>query len=771
MGQPNVNGIGAFPFTTILNFDPLFYLQAFMLLKDSLARLKTKWKKGLRTGSSDPTQPGTPSPSIRDAQSDPVSTHLGSGGIVEAEVNSNVIPPPQTTLESNFESQPCPPSGRNKTPWSGIKSLLGTLESSGDAFGPLKSVASGLNKCIDIYETLSKGRKEYEELRESLERLLNDLAGYMNDPNGLLMTNSVKRLCYDIEAEIKSVEEKQAQNTGRRLIDAVDASDEIFQCYRRIHAHLERLTLNLNMSMLEAINELKMETRLASMLPAKAAIYNSAESVDIRRRGCTPGTREPQIELLLEWSRHPEAGRTCWINGMAGTGKTTIAYTVCGELEKTYELAASFFCSRVIPECRQVKHIIPTIAYQLARTSLPFRCALVKILESNPDARSRVPDIQYQKLMVEPLLEVQGSLPTDFIIVIDALDECENESSLSQILDLFLSTASTLPIRFLVSSRPEMMIYQRMMDRVDDQGAARLVLHDLDADLVQSDIKAYMMQELEYIPLTDAQWEGLIERCGVLFIYASTTCRYIKQGYDMESLDEAVDAILDSASASMGHGDEHAIDALYSTILTAAFGKSRMSHVNRTRMKNVLETVICAQEPMTTETISDILGLESAKQVDALLKPLRSVVNVGDANGLVTTLHASFPDFMFSSDRSATFYCTPVIRHHLLAEACLRLIDGVEPKFNICGLPSSYLLDYEVEDLDERVQLSISSGLVYACLYWSTHLYLGEYVDELVGGVRNFFLKRLLIWMEIINLTDNMWFGTNVIRQAEKWCQ
>ncbi|KAL5634188.1 hypothetical protein ACGC1H_006124 [Rhizoctonia solani] len=466
------------------------------------------------------------------------------------------------------------------------------------------------------------------------------------------------------------------------------------------------------------------ESRLASISPARAAIYNSAESNDVGRRGCTPGTRNPQIELLLEWTYNPEAGRTCWINGMAGTGKTTIAYSVCTKLDESFELGASFFCSRVIPECRQVKYIIPAISYQLARFSLPFRCALDKILESDPDAHTRELKIQYRKLLVEPLLEVQGCLPEDLIVVIDALDECENENSLGQILDLILSPEFTLPIRFLVSSRPEMEIYRRMMGRVDEQGTARLVLHDLDADTVKSDIESYMRHELQCVPLTDAQWCGLVERCGVLFIYASTACYYIKQGCDMETLDEAVATVMGSNSVSREHEDENMIDELYSTILAAAFDRSKLSQTNRTRMKSVLEAVMCAREPMTLDVLAGLLGFGSAKQVDALLKPLRSVLNVAEVTGLVTTLHASFQDFMFSPYR-----------------------------------------------LESRVDHSISPGLFYACRYWSNHLSLGESRHELVNVVHRFYFSNLLIWMEILNLTQNMRFGTNIIREAEKWCR
>ncbi|KAH7310229.1 hypothetical protein B0J17DRAFT_552251, partial [Rhizoctonia solani] len=155
-----------------------------------------------------------------------------------------------------------------------------------------------------------------------------------------------------------------------------------------------------------------------------------------------------------------------WMNGMAGTGKTTITYSVCAELDDpsnpdtTSQLGASFFCSRLIPECRQVKHIIPTIAYQLAQRSLPFQNTLDRILESDPDASTRKLKIQFEKLIVQPLSEGQESLPTEFLVVIDALDECENVNDVGELLDVILSPAYTLPIKFIVSGRPEPGIYE-----------------------------------------------------------------------------------------------------------------------------------------------------------------------------------------------------------------------------------------------------------------------------------------------------------------------
>ncbi|KAF8738193.1 ribosomal large subunit assembly, partial [Rhizoctonia solani] len=731
-----------------------------MSLRESLVRIEDKWKKRLRMD-------GSRAASTLGSGSDPAPTTEFA-----STTSDGSIPMQSATFESSVDHRAhtsCPP-GQTSNTWIAIRVLVASLESSAEAFGPLKSAISGLKGCISMYEKAGKESKEYEDLRIKLEEILNDITEHIKQPIGIVTTTSVRRIYTEIEEEARMVAEKQARATGRQLMDAMMGYDGIMGCYRRIDGHLQRLGLNASMSTLKAVNEQTMESRLTKMSPTMPAIYNSAESQDLKRGGCAPGTRQVQIELLLQWAHRAEIGRTCWMNGMAGTGKTTIAYSICERLDATCELGASFFCSRSIPECRQVKFIIPSIAYQLARFSAPFRFALDKVLESDPDAHMRTLKSQYEKLIVGPLQAVQKCLPTHFIVVIDALDECENEDSVGQILDLLLSTAYDLPVRYLVSSRPERAITQRMAESSDGKEDVRLVLHDLSSDSVKTDIEAYMRYELQHVPLTDAQWPAVINSCGVLFIYASTTCRYLKQAHETKTLAEVINIIMNPTHRSMEHEGDNAIDELYTTILDAAFNKSRFTKTNKKRMKNILETVICAIKPMALDAIADLAGLESGQQVDALLRPLRSVLNVTRQTGLVNSLHASFPDFILSPERSGSYHCQPNIRHARMAEACLRLIDAIEPKFNICNLPSSYLLDTEVDDLDRRVAQSISLGQIYACRYWSAHLSLGEYRDDLVELVHRFFSSCLLLWIEITNLTKNMRNGTAIIQDAEKWC-
>ncbi|KAH7318894.1 hypothetical protein B0J17DRAFT_621863, partial [Rhizoctonia solani] len=495
--------------STILNMPP----------RDTFSRLKGKLKKRLRIRSKDES-PTPSSAYLSAATSNPGPDNMNTPGFV----------------------------------WKGAELLLLALDASGDAFPPLKSAVGGLHEYIQICERAKTRRLDHSQPLIRINQRLEELRGYLQDREAMEITNSVKRICCELDLEVKNLKKKFGKSLGvEPWIKAMDAPDEITKCHGRIQQLLERLTFNATVNISKKLNireetthKQDMERRLRDMIPALSSIYDSAESDEIGRRGCTIGTRETEIKSLLEWARTPSSGRIYWMNGIGGTGKTTIAYSICEKLNGTsnftetsgvdgyldiddatkpynaFILGASFFCSRVIPECRRAQNIIPTIAYQLCRYSASFRSALDKTLQSDPDVSTRALNIQYQKLIVEPLTTVQDTLPTNFIVVIDALDECENADSVGRILNLLCSTPDTLPIRFLVSSRPEPEISRRMEGRVNEQGNTRLVLHDMTADMVKSDIELFMRRELQGIPLTEIQWSGLLERCGVLFIYAST---------------------------------------------------------------------------------------------------------------------------------------------------------------------------------------------------------------------------------------------------------
>ena len=84
------------------------------------------------------------------------------------------------------------------------------------------------------------------------------------------------------------------------------------------------------------------------------------------RRGCLRGTRGDVLLQLEQWLKNEQDHRIFWLNGLAGTGKSTIAQTFAEISFADGMLGASFFCSRDFEGRNNLQAIFPTLAFQLA---------------------------------------------------------------------------------------------------------------------------------------------------------------------------------------------------------------------------------------------------------------------------------------------------------------------------------------------------------------------------------------------------------------------
>ncbi|KAG9089286.1 hypothetical protein FS749_001451 [Ceratobasidium sp. UAMH 11750] len=501
------------------------------------------------------------------------------------------------------------------------------------------------------------------------------------------------------------------------------------------------------------------------MRPAMDAHYDSAMAAVVLRRQCTPNTRQAVLEGLRAWKNDPNGAKVYWMNGMAGTGKTTIASTLCSELDATRQLAASFFCSRELPDCRDATRIVPTISYQLARFSLPFQSALCETLGNDPDASTRSIGVQFGKLIKEPLLRVKEALPEGVIVVIDALDECSDGVNVRSFLDALYQSAGDLPIRFFVTCRPDPSLSKKLLTW--NQASRTLFhLHDIEQSVVRDDIEVYLGAELKGLPTGHIR--QLSDRAGKLFIFAATVVRYVKPDHENDLWYDRLETML-SAQWSPGSKAYSSIDTLYTTILSAAQSRDELEPADVETMKQVLNTVICAKEPMTIQTLAGVLGV-SADRLVRVVDPLRSVLHVSEGSQLVSTLHASFPDYMLTQGRSKEFFCNTGAHYHLLACRCFEVMKE-SLRFNICDLESSYLLDADVPNLSVRVDNAVSSHLFYACIHWGDHLCEAGVEEGLVALVDGFLSNSVLYWLEILHLRKCIGVGTTTLAKVQKWLQ
>ena len=123
---------------------------------------------------------------------------------------------------------------------------------------------------------------------------------------------------------------------------------------------------------------------------------------------------------LKDWVGRDDDQAVCWLYGPAGSGKSTIAHMIaeqCGD-----ELGASFFFSRGKGSRSVTTGLLPTLAYQLATRVPPLQVLMQRALQSDPLILSQTLNDQFRKLIVGPVLAIDGPLPR-MVVVIDALDE------------------------------------------------------------------------------------------------------------------------------------------------------------------------------------------------------------------------------------------------------------------------------------------------------------------------------------------------------------
>lgn len=212
--------------------------------------------------------------------------------------------------------------------------------------------------------------------------------------------------------------------------------------------------------------------------------------------GCLEGTRIAVLEDIHDWIFSSDGGSVFWLNGVAGSGKSSIARSIAASMKDREYLGASFFCSRGSAKRRDVKLIIPTLMFQLCCCYSRFYLAVRETLETDLDIAYRSPNEQLQKLIVNPLTRI-GSFGHPIVVIIDALDECDDRRAAYELLKLLGAHLTTLGyvLKIIITSRPEHEMKAGFQDEVLPH--ENLVLHDISKDTVNEDIRTYVLYQLK----------------------------------------------------------------------------------------------------------------------------------------------------------------------------------------------------------------------------------------------------------------------------------
>ena len=184
---------------------------------------------------------------------------------------------------------------------------------------------------------------------------------------------------------------------------------------------------------------------LAKLKPVPDAGYQAGH-----HDKCLPGTRQTVLQDIMLWAKNPQDQNVFWLNGLAGTGKSTIAQSFSEMVANEGFLGASFFCSRDYLGRRELKNIFPTLAYQLACCYPHFRSHIVTVIKEDPTLAYTSLISQLENLLISPLSQEGVSC----VIVIDALDECIDDQPASAILSVLGQFAKQLPlVKFFIDRK------------------------------------------------------------------------------------------------------------------------------------------------------------------------------------------------------------------------------------------------------------------------------------------------------------------------------
>lgn len=498
--------------------------------------------------------------------------------------------------------------------------------------------------------------------------------------------------------------------------------------------------------------------------------------------GCLEGTRMRIRKVIQEWVDSNDISQPLyWLYGLAGCGKSTVARSVCTQLDESARLGGAFFCKRDSKHLSKPENVVSTLAANLAFACQHYGTELVAALREKPSLTSSALTIRFRGMITDPIKAAgnQVERPT-LVIIVDALDECGTAHTRTQLLACLLELSElTGWLKVIITSRPN----EELTRFFENQGRTipRCDLFQEDPTSVHDDISLFIRDRLKELMnddelldrrswLTDETVEQLAARANRLFIWARTACNVICNSVNPDR------KIRDILGGKTIHDANKQLGSLYTTILNEALGEGiDDAHV----IGCCIAVVIITRIPLVDTALADLLDDRGISLADlrVVIRRLASVL-YRDQKGAVRVLHQSFSDYMADERCPEEYRMKKRSENITLAISCLQIMRR-ELKFNICELEDSGKYNHEISDLAARIQAKIHPHLGYSCVYWATHLSMtGAFCSiSQEHPVVEKLLRELLLgpqalyWIEALSLLGQLHESETTLKELMDWMQ
>jgi hypothetical protein len=203
------------------------------------------------------------------------------------------------------------------------------------------------------------------------------------------------------------------------------------------------------------------ENRLSLLPFATDAPFNSFQRQ--HEPACLDNTRVDILHEIQSWADGQDEQYIFWLNGLAGTGKSTIARTISRKYFEEKRLGASFCFTKGGGDVGHAGKFVTSIAVQLAKSVAGLRQHVFNAIMDNTDVTSQSLRDQWQQLVLRPLSKLDGDNHRySYVLVIDALDECDGDNDIRILLQLLAEARSlrNIRLRIFLTSRPDMDLFE-----------------------------------------------------------------------------------------------------------------------------------------------------------------------------------------------------------------------------------------------------------------------------------------------------------------------
>lgn len=476
----------------------------------------------------------------------------------------------------------------------------------------------------------------------------------------------------------------------------------------------------------------------------------------IHQPGCLPHTRKELLERLNEWVTGNDDRHLCWLSGIAGTGKSTIARTVASTHNDSGRLGACFFFSGRSGHLSNAKRFVTTIARQLADSVPRTKRHICEAVSANENILDQPLREQWSRLIINPLSELakERVRPFTLLMVIDALDECDDERDVRDILRVLGTTRplTNVRLRILLSSRSEISMPSDATWMAESK-CHIITLHEEPPMQVNRDIQLFFdsrfhaIRETRGLPQSwpdEATVHALVESSCGLFIWASTACRFIEE--ETQRPEDRISILVDRNESLVNL--RPSLDQIYDTVLQNFMPKHESDLHS---LRNALGYIVVLRTALSIEALAALLTL-SSEELRMTLAGLQPIIRLSDHPSTPICLHhPTFREFLLEKSRCSVpdLWIDEKEIHGALADSCVDHMSLMLPK---------YLETFELaqklpnESMSRHRVPQVSPSLRYACLYWIEHYRQSR--TQLCDGdhVHRFFQNHSNEWVQVMVL-------------------